>query len=455
MATVINDLVTKFSFQGSPAPLGDYNDALDDSIMLLAGMTAGLFAAAGAFNFWADSTLQGVDALSALSRETGVAVGKLQELNFMASQTQSSQAAVESTVSSLSQTIGQAAQRGNDDFARLGISVRDFEGNVKSADTILFEVGRRFKQLGLTMQEQQSFASSLGIDTSLLRLLNSTAGSMALMSKRARELGTLTAEQTEQAASYTVAVKEMWFGLNAVGQLAAVSVAPEMRRLSSAFTELLIENKAFIVDGIKFTIEWLNNFMAFMNRMAPVFAIATVGFFAMKVATLGWAGALALLSNVPIVLAITAIVLAVDDLITAFRGGESVIADFFQDTFDIDIVKQLSAAFRILGQGLGIIFGQLKAIWGIYSRIANSAIGAISGLFSSDTEGTQADTRAQFAIPTADGASASARVDNRQVNQTNSITVNTNDPEAAARAIDNTLQGQLRDANTQLAPGGV
>jgi hypothetical protein len=60
--------------------------------------------------------------------------------------------------------IGDAAQKGSDDFARLGISVRDSNGQIKTADVILSEVSKRFNDLNLSMQEQQSFASALGID---------------------------------------------------------------------------------------------------------------------------------------------------------------------------------------------------------------------------------------------------------------------------------------------------
>ena len=438
MATVVNDLVTKFSFLGSVKPLGDYNVSLGGSIKLLGGMALGLNAASAAFGYWADSVLGGVDALDALAKETGLSVAAIQELNFVAEQTQSSVGAMESTISNLSKTIGDAAQKGSDDFARLGISVRDANGEVKDADTILGEVSNRFKALGLSINEQKSFASALGIDTSLLQMLGKTSVEMAAMRDRARELGTLTTEQTEQAELYKRSLNEMWFGINAVSQLVAVSFAPTLQGMSEDFTNLLADNKDWIVNGLQTTIEWIGNLTAAFNRLLPVFALIGAGFLAMKVHALGFAGAMAI-AFAPITLAIagiTALVLIIDDLIVAFSGGKSVIADFFQDTFGIDIVEAMTSALQSL---ISNVWDPLVA-----------SFGAVSDFFGFG--------RKQMTIPLIPPDSgmttAGASVDNRRVDQSNKINIFTPDPLAAGRAVEDSLQKQLDNANIQLDTGG-
>ena len=437
MATVVNDLVTKFSFLGSVKPLGDYNVSLGGSIKLLGGMALGLNAGAAAFGYWADGVLGGVDALSALSRESGVSVAAIQELNFAAEQTQSSAGAMESTIDSLSKTIGDAAQKGSDDFARLGISVRDASGQVKNADTILGEVSNRFKALNLSISEQRSFASALGIDTSLLQLLGKTSVEMAAMRDRARELGTLTAEQTEQAALYKQSLSEMWFGINAVNQLVAVGFAPTLQGMAEDFTDLIAENKDWIVNGIQATITWVGNLVDAFNRLLPVFALIGIGFVAMKIAALGFGGAMAL-AFAPITLAIigiTALLLAVDDLIVAFGGGDSVIADFFKDNFDIDLVEDLTAAWQhfIINAWDPLVAG----------------FDAVAGFL-----GLGADVPATRIPADAGATQRGASVDNRRIDQSNQINIYTPDAEAAGRAVGDNLQKQLDNANAQLATGG-
>jgi hypothetical protein len=438
VAIVVNDLVTKFSFLGSVKPLGDYNVSLGGSIKLLGGMALGLSAGAAAFGYWTDGVLGGVDALSALSRESGVSVAAIQELNFAAGQTQSSAGAMESTINSLSKTIGDAAQKGSDDFARLGISVRDAGGHVKNADTILGEVSNRFKALNLSISEQKSFASALGIDTSLLQLLGKTSVEMAAMRDRARELGTLTAEQTEQAALYKQSLSEMWFGINAVNQLVAVGFAPTLQGMAEDFTDLIANNKDWIVNGIQATIEWVGNLVDAFNRLLPVFALIGAGFLAMKIAALGFGGAMAL-AFAPVTLTIagiTALLLIVDDLIVAFSGGKSVIADFFKDTFDIDIVDALANALQSL---IANVWDPLVA-----------GFDAVAGFF-----GLGADTTMRTNIPAdVNATQRGATVDNRRIDQSNQINIYTPDAEAAGRAVGDNLQKQLDNANTQLDTGG-
>lgn len=436
MGTVVNDLVTKFSFEGSIGPLDDYNESLTGSVALLGGMLIALNASAAAFAFWADGVLTGVDSLSALSKQTDVSVAKIQELNFAAEQTQSSAAAVESTIRGLTGTIGTAAQKGSEDFSRLGISVRDANGNIKNADVILDEVSQRFQTLGLSMKEQEHFASALGIDTSLLQLMNKTSSEMGAMRDRARELGVLTAEQTEQAAMYKQSLNAMWFGLNSVKQLIAIGVAPELSRMAENFTQLLADNKDWIVEGIQFSVEWIGNFIAAFNRLLPVFALIGAGFLLMKISALGFGAAMGLVFS-PVVLitaGIIAMLAIIDDLIVAFSGGESVIASFFQNAFDFDIVEAMISTLETLKQSLSGVAGFFGFGVDAGSSVNTQQAAIPQGAFSD--------------VPTLPGA------DNRQVNQTNTIQINTNDPEAAGRAVENSLQRQLDNANTQLAPGG-
>jgi hypothetical protein len=481
MATVVNDLVTKFSFVGDTDKLDEYNTGLGGSIGLLAAFYTTLAAGSAAFAVWADGVLTGVDALDKLSNETGVAVGKIQELNFIAGQTQSTAAAVESTIRGLGQTIGQAAQQGSEDFARLGISVRDSNGQIKKADVVLGEVGARFKSLSLSLNEQQHFASALGIDTSLLQAMGKTGAELANMRDRARELGVLTDEQAEQAGEYKQALNGLWFGLNSVKQLVAIGVAPELSKLAANFTQLLADNKDWIVEGIQATVRWVGNLFDAFARLTPVFAIVVAGFVAMKLAAGGFAVVAGVLLS-PVVLVTAAIVTLlaiVDDLIVAFDGGNSVIANFFKDTFDIDIVKALTRAFEFLvtnGLGpmrlafdtiagaIGFAFGGLKMLVDLIADFVQSdAFSAVLGLFDGlpsffgfgDATPSGQIPPSGFNIPPGAGApTAGMSTDNRRIDQNNEINIFTNDAAAAGRAVSDGLQGQLENANTQLAVGG-
>jgi len=381
MGTIVNDLVTKFSFTGSVTPIDNYNQLLGGSIKLLGGFFAAGNAAAAGFSYWADSILTGVDSLNALSRQIRVSVGDIQTLNFAASQTQSTAEAMEASLRSLNAVIGSAAQKGSEDFARLGISVRDNNGDVKNAVEILDEVRKRFVSLGLSIQEQEHFASALGIDASLIQLLGKTDAEMAVLQSRARELGVLTQEQTEQANEYKTAVNQMWFSLNSFKQLIAVGVAPEMKNLSTEFTQLLIDNKDWVVNGIQFAIKWGGELLAAFNRLLPVFGLITAGFLAFKVATIGVGATLGLiLSPAALITAgIAALLLVVDDLIVAFDGGKSVIADFFQQKFDINIVEILKEFGAVALSVANDVIHIFTPVWDFFLAFGNSIVDVFTG----------------------------------------------------------------------------
>jgi len=471
---VVQELVTKFGFLGSTKPLTDYNVSLGGSIKLLGGMFVALEGAAAGFSLWADGVLTGVDALGALRRESRISVAGLQELNFMAEQNQSSAAAMQSTIRGLTATIGTAAIQGSADFSRLGISVRDASGRVKTADTVLDEVRQRFRALGLSMAEQEHFASALGIDASLLQLLNRTDSEMASLRDRARELGTLTSEQVEQAEDYKKSLNSMWFSLNNVKQLVAVGVAPELGRLADNFAQLLADNREWIVSGIQATARVIGDLLAAFHRLLPVFAVVAGGFLVAKIAALGFAGVMGVILS-PVVLitaGVAALLLVVDDLIVAFNGGNSVIASFFKDTFDIDIVKAMTGAFQyLMTYGIDPIIEGFKLLWSYWKEISKGilsgglAVAKFFGFGADEAPPPQRGTndvpddvlRQQLLIdriPIDAAPTGAARIDNRQVNQDVKIDVRTDDPAAAGRAIDDSLQRQLNNANAQLSTGG-
>jgi len=365
---IINDLVTKFSFIGSTTPLDNFNTGTSGAITLLGGMTLALNAAAAGFGYWAGQVLGGVDALDQLSKQTRVSVADIQELIYAAGQLQSSPEAVAASLQGLTKTIGDAAQKGSEDFARLGISVRNSSGQIRDAGQVLEDVRRRFVALGLSVQEQEHFAGALGIDSSLLQLLNKTDAEMGSLRDRARELGTLTDEQVDKAATYKRSLNDLWFGFNAVKQMVAIGVAPELSRLADQFSQLLVENKAWIIQGISATVTWIGNLLSAFNRLLPVFGVLAAALAILRVATLGFGKVLALVLSpaVLITAAVVALLLIIDDLIVAFQGGQSVIADFFQEFLGVDVVqvlKDIGSAAQEMG---ATVWAAVKDLGGIF-----------------------------------------------------------------------------------------
>ena len=277
-----------------------------------------------------------------------------------------------SSIQSLNDQIGQAALEGSEDFARLGISVRDSNGQMKDAQQILVEVRKRFAEMDLSLQEAQTLAQSIGIDQSLVRMLRLSGEEFRAMTGRAREYGEITAEHTETTHKYNNAIKEMKFGFDTIKTLIAVGLAPMMQHLSDLMGSLLIKHKDLIVGGVKWLGEWLGNIAGALKRLAPVIGVAIGLFAAWKVVTLGLGGALQFaLSPVTLIVAgIAGLLLIIDDLIVAFRGGQSVIASFFKEFLGVDIQPILQG----IVDAFWSMMGALKSIW-------DNGIGFIANVF--------------------------------------------------------------------------
>lgn len=481
MATV-TELVTEFKFSGSTSPLNQYNASLGKGIGLLSGMTVALAAAGAAVSKWASGVLQAFDSTEQLSRQTGVAVEWIQEMGFAASVNGGNVQGLASTVDSLSQKIGEAAQKGSEDFARLGISVRDANGHVKTADVVLGDVGARFRSLGLSMSEQRSFASALGIDASLIQTLNLTSAQLADLREEARGLGILTGEQADQAIKYNDSLTRLRFGFDGLQRILAVGLAPQMEETAKWFTELLKNNRDWIIDGVKYGMDILSDFMDMLGRIMPVLSLAAGTFLVFKVATLGLTGALAALFSPAVLIAagIAAIILVVDDLIVAFQGGESAIRDFFMSFFGFDItpvLQDLVTAFKnVMIKLLDIGKDFVAALGGLFSGLGklltgnflgafedvNAALNIMaggfgkifSGIFGGFFEGEDGPTFSDKSFQPGGAGLLSSGGSSSRIEQTVNMEIRTSDPERAGRAAAENLQRQLDDAQTQASRGG-
>lgn len=454
----LTELVTRFSFVGSLDPLGKFHKGLSVANKALIGLTATVAVAGIAYAKFASNTLHAVAPLNALSKETGIAVGRIQALTFAAEQNDSSAQAMQSTLQGLTRTIGNAAQMGNATFSRLGISVRDAAGRIKTADEVLDQVRRRFQQLNLSLAERREFAGALGIDASLIQLLGKTDAQMASLTKRARDLGVLTNKQAEMAGKYTSAVKEMEFGLSAVKQQIAIGVAPELIKLTKGFLDWVTANREWITNAAGKVAEYLTTITESMQRLLPVIGLMVAGFVAWKIATIGLGKVLGVVFSPVVLIAvgIAALLLIVDDLIVAFNGGKSVIRDFFLEFFGWDITPVLQGIVKAFTDGL-------TWIRGLFTRFVNDVIAALSmigemfakvfgGIFKGISGAVQSVGKFLGIAP--GSTSTTSNVSNNTVQQNVNIDIKTDDPVAAGAAVGSALQRQLRDAETQTNRGG-
>lgn len=376
---VVSELVNKISFVGSLQPLDKLNAGLTTSIKAI-GLSTVAFGTAGiALNAWVKSATDGINNLANLSKDVGVSVEAMQEWGFVASLNGSTAESVNASILGLSERIGEYANldsgEGKAIFEKLGISIKDATGNVKTADIVMNDLRKSMQGMGAS--EQISILNKLGIDKSMIQTLRLTDEQMASLTDRARALGVVTTEQGQAVIDYQDSLTALSYGLNSVKTQLAIAFTPALTKTANTFTDLLAENKDLIQNGLSKTIGVLSSFVgALYNTGRLIYNVIdnTIGFenaLMLLGAAILYVNRAMLLNPVGLVTA--AIVLAigvVDDLMVAFEGGESVIADFFA-SFDIDIVKTLTGAFDVLkGTWNGLIAIALRLSESVLSLFA-------------------------------------------------------------------------------------
>lgn len=433
---IVNEVITKFGFVGDTGKLDNYNKDLSLSIKILAGFAVATAGAVAATAKFVTGTTEALDPLIQLSRNTKTSIEFMQEFGFAASQTGSDLGAVQSTVESLTAKIGDAAQKGSEDFSRLGISVRDASGQVKGAEQILGEVQNRFNTLGLSQSEKISFAEKLGIDKSLVRLLSSSGAEMDRLRKMSERFGKVSKQGADDAAALNDSVTELKFGLGAVQQQIAIGLSPELTELTKGFTDFLAENKDLVINGLSATAEFIGDVGEALVRLSPIILAVGAAWGVYALATGGAAAITAvLLSPVALITAgIAGLLLVMDDLIVAFGGGDSIIGDWLKSNFDIDLAD-------VMMESLDAIFEFQEAVNGLIDTV--SSISTLGGAFDF------AANALGFG-----GTSSTSNSTSNNVDQNVTVNVSASDPVAAGAAVADSLKAQLSDANALFSVGG-
>lgn len=478
--SVVNEMITKFSFVGSLKPQESFNQNLKSSIKLLGGFALGVKGAVGLMHAWTLSVTEAIDPMVQLSRETDVAVGWMQEMGYAASQNGSGLDQVMSSTRELNKRLGEFVRTGggpaSETLLQLGINARDSNGQVKNAGQVIDELGGRLRRF--SRGEQADILDKLGIDPSLIQLLNQSGEAIDSLREKARALGTITKEQADAAASLNDSNTTLRFGFTALQNQIAVGLAPVIQQATEGFIEFLMAHKDLIRDGIKALSESIIALGGFIDRMTPIVLTAAAAFGMWKVASVGLGTVLgAIFSPVYLITgAIVGVALAVDDLVVAFRGGNSVIREFILDWTGFDITPALQKSVAAVKEFISTAIEQFKMLFSlisdfnfseIWERMYQSFINVFSKIYDSLLSIGDFFKLENFSLPDLNPFDSS--VDNAvdrvsggsvlsssaTVSQTNDIKIYTSDPVSAGKAVSDYSERKLKETRQYFNRGGM
>ncbi|HBA4569480.1 TPA: hypothetical protein J8080_001148 [Escherichia coli] len=397
---IVNELITKFGFIGNLAPQETFNANLKASIGLLAGLGAAIAGSAAGVAGWVTSVSQSIDPLVQFSRETGVAIETVQSLGYAASVNGSSVDALQASLGEMTKRVGEFVSTGEgeakDVAERLGLQFKDMNGQVKNSDVIFRELADKLH--GMSQAEKFSVLDKMGIDRSMVQLLSMTGEEISSLQSKAEALGVVTQDQADQFAAYNDSLTTLGKGFDGIKFQVAVGFVPVLKDLVDGFTDFLIANKDLIKNGLAHLGEIIFSVMGMIRRFLPIIGLITTGFVAWKIAAIGLRTVLATIFS-PVVLitaAIIAVVLVIDDLLTAMEGGQSVIADFFKDNWGIDIVPALKEAKASLMAFINYAIGVFKPLADAIASMFRMVWHLITGAFTGDFQDAMKDAQNIF-----------------------------------------------------------
>lgn len=188
---------------------------------------------------FAKSNLDAADSLSKLSQRTGITVPALDRFRQAANLSDTSIQSLERAFPALTKNMDMAAQKGKgpafEAFQRLGVSVKNADGSLRSADAVMLDIADRFNNMA-DGSEKAALASAVfgtRIGSELIPMLNLGGDTM-------RNFTTvMTQEFADDAAKFNDKLTEMAERLKQTGTNILKNLLPHIERLLDVVDGLL------------------------------------------------------------------------------------------------------------------------------------------------------------------------------------------------------------------------
>lgn len=319
------------------------------AVVAAGAVAATAFAAVGAGMFRLAKEAAGpLDELVKFSDRVNVNIEPLQEWQFAAEQSGASSGEFQGALTTLSKNLAEVARgtgRAKLAFDDYGMSAKDANGNIKSADVVLAELAEKFKTL--TDQQALDLGQKLGMTPGMITLLKSGTAEIDKLRKQARDSGLVfTEEEARNAERFNDSLNLFNRSIKAIRHRIGVEFLPVLADTIDSLQTWILENQALIRSQIELwtgrVVTGMRGFLSLIGRIGA--AVDWVGgiiadmlryISGNKINLDNWqgllvfAGALAMAFK-PALAAVSALFLLVDDLLTWKRGGKSVFGDILE-----------------------------------------------------------------------------------------------------------------------------
>lgn len=384
---IIDELITLLGLETDPKAKGEasaFGKILGGVVAAAAAAGAALAAAATAVGAYAATQAEAIDKSAKMAEAFGINFQAFQELEFAAKQSGAEVEEFRMDLENLSKTLDD-----NDALKELGVSAKDATGKLRSTDEVLMDIATKFETM--SKGEQNAFTDKLTLSPSALKLLQQGGKGIQALRDQAKALGIVLDDNAKnKAAKFQASLLNARSVVDALGKSISVGLLPAMSESLDVFTNWIGKNREFIssavtqvVEGVTKGFEMFGDAVSYLyeqvtNLTGPLDSIigpldATQAI-AITVAVAFGALAIAVIAATwPFILAAAAIagvVLVLDDLYSAFTGGDSVIGGW---------VNQFAEAFPAITAGFKSLVGSAGES---ASAIADDFLAAVTSILS-------------------------------------------------------------------------
>jgi hypothetical protein len=233
--------------QQTEQAMGKINAAANMAKGALAAIGIGV--SVGAFAALVKGSIDAADHLRDMSQKTGIAVETLNGLAFAAGQAGGNLESMVASAGKLNKSIVEAAG-GNKDvgeaFSKLGISVRDANGHLKTADVVMAEVADKFKTYADGPEKATIALRIFGkAGADMIPLLNDGGDAMRENIAYAKQYSGVTQELAEASDNFNDTMGKLAIQQKSFGNAMATAVLPVMQAVANEFLAASEQSEKF------------------------------------------------------------------------------------------------------------------------------------------------------------------------------------------------------------------
>lgn len=382
--SALRELLLEFGIDVDDADLKKADDTIASTVSGIASGLAIVERAAqavigvvsGVAEFVAETIGAGA-ALADSAAQAQMTTEQFQRLGFIAGQAGVEASQLTTSVVRLQRAAVAGARGGGEmgrTFERLGVNVRDARGEFKDGPALFREVGLAIGRMSSSTEQaataQQVFGRS---GTALLPIFAQGEAGIAQLEARFAELGGgMSGEFVANADAADDALNELKLAWTALKSELVVSVIPAIRDVTT-----------FLADAVAAVVS-LTRSSSIVEATLIGVGIALAALAALLAPVLIPAFGVLAVVALAVVAPIAFLVLLIDDLITFFRGGKSVIGRFFDEFVpggSKAVLMQIKQAIEDVTVAFEVAKIVAVAAWRRISARASELWGALTGGF--------------------------------------------------------------------------